>query len=98
MLDGKPGAIEVPWHWSLDDAIYCLFHIKSPRAVFTNEHILQVWKDEFDAIREWGGVFNLVMHPQVIGRPSRLKLLRSEERRVGKECVSTCRSRWSPYH
>ena len=30
----------------------------------------------------------------------RLKELggRSEERRVGKECVSTCRSRWSPYH
>src|SRR3546814_14505012 len=31
----------------------------------------------------------------------RLRLLlavRSEERRVGKECVSTCRSRWSPYH
>src|SRR3546814_9190604 len=28
------------------------------------------------------------------GRPSN----RSEERRVGKECVSTCRSRWSPYH
>src|SRR3546814_2385926 len=26
------------------------------------------------------------------------RLLRSEERRVGKECVSTCRSRWSPYH
>src|SRR3546814_19169183 len=25
-------------------------------------------------------------------------LTRSEERRVGKECVSTCRSRWSPYH
>src|SRR3546814_4635220 len=25
-------------------------------------------------------------------------LNRSEERRVGKECVSTCRSRWSPYH
>src|SRR3546814_11002062 len=24
--------------------------------------------------------------------------LRSEERRVGKECVSKCRSRWSPYH
>src|SRR3546814_13186327 len=26
------------------------------------------------------------------------KRVRSEERRVGKECVSTCRSRWSPYH
>src|SRR3546814_16401945 len=25
-------------------------------------------------------------------------LVRSEERRVGQECVSTCRSRWSPYH
>src|SRR3546814_15309550 len=24
--------------------------------------------------------------------------VRSEERRVGNECVSTCRSRWSPYH
>ena len=24
--------------------------------------------------------------------------VRSEERRVGKECVSLCRSRWSPYH
>src|SRR3546814_11592174 len=28
----------------------------------------------------------------------RLVALRSEERRVGKECVRTCRSRWSPYH
>src|SRR3546814_2484237 len=27
-----------------------------------------------------------------------LDAVRSEERRVGKECVSTCRSRWSPYH
>src|SRR3546814_4748193 len=28
----------------------------------------------------------------------RVEAHRSEERRVGKECVSTCRSRWSPYH
>src|SRR3546814_15771061 len=28
----------------------------------------------------------------------RRRSVRSEERRVGKECVSTCRSRWSPYH
>src|SRR3546814_3574116 len=27
-----------------------------------------------------------------------IRTARSEERRVGKECVSTCRSRWSPYH
>src|SRR3546814_20631890 len=31
-------------------------------------------------------------------RPVTWALTRSEERRVGKECVSTCRSRWSPYH
>src|SRR3546814_12312937 len=30
--------------------------------------------------------------------PGRAFTWRSEERRVGKECVSTCRSRWSPYH
>src|SRR3546814_8404349 len=30
-------------------------------------------------------------------KPARATI-RSEERRVGKECVSTCRSRWSPYH
>src|SRR3546814_21094758 len=30
--------------------------------------------------------------------PVEPSIQRSEERRVGKECVSTCRSRWSPYH
>ena len=29
---------------------------------------------------------------------SSLSIMRSEERRVGKECTSVCRSRWSPYH
>src|SRR3546814_17304611 len=36
----------------------------------------------------------LAMQPTSIRR----RWARSEERRVGKECVSTCRSRWSPYH
>src|SRR3546814_3296639 len=39
--------------------------------------------------------------PQVLARQMRRlaqQLARSEERRVGKECVSTCRYRWSPYH
>src|SRR3546814_15236876 len=35
----------------------------------------------------------VLQHPRKILGPQR-----SEERRVGKECVSTCRSRWSPYH
>src|SRR3546814_11255433 len=33
-----------------------------------------------------------------LGGSRRIVGNRSEERRVGKECVSTCRSRWSPYH
>src|SRR3546814_14959090 len=33
-----------------------------------------------------------------LARDAREPVARSEERRVGKECVSTCRSRWSPYH
>src|SRR3546814_19286247 len=35
---------------------------------------------------------------EVTSRTTKRAGLRSEERRVGKECVSTCRSRWSPYH
>src|SRR3546814_5137031 len=37
-----------------------------------------------------------IIHPMIVVYRYRVK--RSEERRVGKECVSTCRSRWSPYH
>src|SRR3546814_4612261 len=36
-----------------------------------------------------------IMMPMAL---TQMIILRSEERRVGKECVSTCRSRWSPYH
>src|SRR3546814_16868925 len=38
---------------------------------------------------QWVGGIGIVMMAVAV---------RSEERRVGKECVSTCRSRWSPYH
>src|SRR3546814_2284997 len=41
--------------------------------------------------------FVLILKQPDLGT-SLLILGRSEERRVGKECVSTCRSRWSPYH
>lgn len=74
--DGTKGPIELPWHWSLDDAPFALFSIKNPRPIFTNEHILKIFQDEFREIYRWGGLFDLVMHPQVIGRPSRIALLR----------------------
>src|SRR3546814_20357732 len=52
-----------------------------------------------------GSLSTRTAHPEFLNRIRdilaaagfRIKL-RSEERRVGKECVSTCRLRWSPYH
>src|SRR3546814_13914793 len=46
------------------------------------------------AIRRWAGKFG----KDVIPGSADQVFDRSEERRVGNECVSTCRSRWSPYH
>src|SRR3546814_19368603 len=43
-------------------------------------------------------VFGIVSGVAGLGRGPRSALKSSEERRVGKECVSTCRSRWSPDH
>src|SRR3546814_20483247 len=43
-------------------------------------------------LRERGAIDDSFAVPVLLRDP------RSEERRVGKECVSTCRSRWSPYH
>src|SRR3546814_13234460 len=40
--------------------------------------------------------FDIMRRRDIIG--AYRQATRSEERRVGKECVSTCRSRWSPYH
>src|SRR3546814_3240549 len=39
-----------------------------------------------------------IPHLGFLHQVARQGIGRSEERRVGKECVSTCRSRWSPYH
>src|SRR3546814_13432204 len=41
---------------------------------------------------------NAAMEQASLPRRAEQRPDRSEERRVGKECVSTCRSRWSPYH
>src|SRR3546814_18062578 len=49
---------------------------------------------EFDPdIIRYDDILDIFLH---IHDPTQLN--RSEERRVGKQCVSTCRSRWSPYH
>src|SRR3546814_17982300 len=51
----------------------------------------------FDQFRA-GGFDNATEQFGAYGFEAGLARGRSEERRVGKECVSTCRSRWSPYH
>src|SRR3546814_14495123 len=50
----------------------------------------------YSSVAAAGTVAPLV-HPDALGELANT-YPRSEERRVGKECVSTCRSRWSPYH
>src|SRR3546814_12903034 len=79
-------------------ALYIAFHRNVPMLV----HIL-LWYFGVaallpmalnDTINQWGGEFLFSMI--AIGLVT--AAYRSEERRVGKECVSTCRSRWSPYH
>src|SRR3546814_14024222 len=65
----------------------------------------------FGALRGGGGMFGLFAKQRVavflrnlviigvdFAKGEEAVAIRSEERRVGKECVSTCRSRWSPYH
>src|SRR3546814_19367539 len=54
----------------------------------------------FDSLPVWENVAFGLIQGQRMGRDKArdIALQRSEERRVGKECVSTCRSRWSPYH
>src|SRR3546814_14495607 len=48
--------------------------------------------------KPWQGSETAAAYAFLTDQIVRLAYDRSEERRVGKECVSTCRSRWSPYH
>src|SRR3546814_20076260 len=49
-----------------------------------------------EAFGEWGNLKIVLI--ALFGAVAGQAVVRSEERRVGKGCVSTCRSRWSPYH
>ncbi|MBN8944665.1 MAG: polysaccharide deacetylase [Rhizobiales bacterium] len=74
--DGSPGVIELPPTSSYDDWMHGLSARFSPRSVFPKEHVLSMWKDELDEVRDWGAMVTTVLHPQVSGRPMRLRLLR----------------------
>ncbi len=70
------GVIELPVDWSLDDWPYFQLEWGLPLPGLRNPNdVLEIWKDEFDGIRSEGGVFTLTLHPQVIGRWSRIRAL-----------------------
>jgi peptidoglycan/xylan/chitin deacetylase (PgdA/CDA1 family) len=74
--DGIPGTIELPVSPNFDDWQFGLTHRQSPRSLFGREHVMSIWRDEIDEMREWGGMISTVLHPQVSGRPIRFRILR----------------------
>ncbi len=69
--------IELPVQWLLDDWP----HFAWPRpssggGIRSCSEVRDMWMEEFEGIRTLGGVYVLTMHPQLIGRPSRLAMLR----------------------
>lgn len=80
VVDGRPTElVELPVQWLLDDAPFWLYSTRLPgRQIAGPETVLQTWWQEFDALyaeRERGACFVLAMHPQISGRPYRVKLL-----------------------
>ena len=76
-VDGKPiDMINLPGSWVLDDAVYFQFHITIRTAMRRAADVLEIYKEEFLAVHAAGGLFVLVMHPQLSGRPSRVLMLK----------------------
>jgi peptidoglycan/xylan/chitin deacetylase (PgdA/CDA1 family) len=77
LIDGSPsGVVEVPVEWLRDDAVYFLFNREpATRPYATPEDVLEIFRREYRAARAEGSVFQLVMHPFVIGYRSRIWIL-----------------------
>jgi peptidoglycan/xylan/chitin deacetylase (PgdA/CDA1 family) len=71
--------VEIPWFWSQDDAPHFNFNmyplVSYQSGMSSPSDVLSIWKTEFDGCYEEGLLFHLVMHPQIIGRPHRMKML-----------------------
>jgi len=68
--------IELPVQWILDDAPHFWFSAESwTKKISTTAEVREIWDAEFEGIYELGGSFILTLHPQIIGRPHRLKML-----------------------
>ncbi len=76
-IDGEQtDIVEFPFAWVLDDAPFFQYSITLPgRTMQAPSAVLEAWTAEFDMLYAEEGEFVLAMHPQIIGRPSRLKAL-----------------------
>lgn len=77
LLDGQPsGVTEVPVEWIRDDAVYFLMHrFQALRPYTAPSDVFDIFRREFDAAYESGGLFQLTMHPHVIAARSRIWIL-----------------------
>jgi peptidoglycan/xylan/chitin deacetylase (PgdA/CDA1 family) len=69
--------VELPITWLLDDFPHFEFVDGDTYGLSAASKVEEIWKDEFDYARQHasGGLFNLTMHPQVIGRGHRMMML-----------------------
>ncbi len=74
----KTDLIELPCHWSIDDAPYFLYSLRPPisRMTITPKEFLEIFEGALLDYYQWGGCFSTFLHPQVIGRPGRFRILR----------------------
>ncbi|MDJ1017817.1 MAG: polysaccharide deacetylase [Paracoccaceae bacterium] len=77
MVDGDPaGVVEIPVEWIRDDAVYFLFNREpATRPWMSPTDVLDIFVRELEGAASEGGVFQLVMHPFVIGYRSRIWIL-----------------------
>jgi peptidoglycan/xylan/chitin deacetylase (PgdA/CDA1 family) len=68
--------VELPIQWILDDAAHFWFALDAwDKKISTPSEVREIWEAEFEGIYQLGGAFILTMHPQIIGRPYRIKML-----------------------
>ncbi len=74
---GRPtGLVEIPVEWIRDDAPYFMMERYGSLRPYTPPRgVLTIWRDEFDRARDEGGVFQLTLHPHIIGHRSRMTVL-----------------------
>lgn len=77
LAEGEPtGIVEIPVEWIRDDAPYLTMdRYTGARPYMPPRRLVQIWTDEFEHARAEGGVFQLTLHPHVIGHRSRIVVL-----------------------